>query len=215
MCPRREYNAEDVYMSMELVNKVLQYPHIGTIEMSGWGEPFLHPQIVKIVETVKRHGINRVVATSNGTMLERMLEAYEAGLDHISVSFDGGTKRTYEYVRVGAIWETMIDNLSALGKVGKSLQVNVTLMKENKDEIIQLIRVMANAGITQIRLRNLDLITSEYNYSQSLYHANLSDMISSAKEAARDYDISLSVDKMNQNKSTFCGIPSTTVYISA
>ncbi|MBC8458935.1 MAG: radical SAM protein [Deltaproteobacteria bacterium] len=215
MCPRREYNAENVYMSMELVNKVLQYPHIGTIELSGWGEPFLHPQIAKIVETVKRRGISRVVATSNGTMLERMLKAYEVGLDHISVSFDGGTKRTYESIRAGANWETMINNLSVLGKVGKSLQVNVTLMKENKDEIIQLIRVMANTGIMQIRLRNLDLITGEYNSSQSLYHANLSDMIDSAKEAARDYGISLSVDKINQNKSTSCRIPSRTMYISA
>ena len=215
MCPRREYNAENVYMSMELVNKILQCPHIGTIEISGWGEPFLHPEIVRIVETVKRNGISRVVATSNGTMLERMLAAYEAGLDHISVSFDGGTKRTYESVRAGANWDTMIDNLSVLGKVGKSLQVNVTLMKENKDEIMQLIRVMANTGITKIRLRSLDLITSEYNYLQSLYHANLSDMIDSAKEAARKDGISLSVDKMNQNKSAFCRIHSRTMYISA
>lgn len=215
ICPRREYSVENSYMSMELLNKILQYPYIGGIELSGWGEPFLHPRIAEMVEIIKRHGVNRVVATTNGTLLERMVEAYTAGLDHMTVSFDAGTKSTYEAIRRGSNWETVIHNLNILSKVDRSLEVNATLMKENRDEIVQLIRVVADTGVKTIKLRNLDLITSNYNRSQTLYYADLSSIINEAKEMAIKRGISLSIAEMNQKKNAFCGLPFTHMYIAA
>lgn len=214
MCPQREYGVGNAYMPAELYSKTLGYPYIKKLELSGWGEPFLHPQIINMAREAKARGLT-VVATTNGTMRERMLGAYEAGLDHISVSLEGGTKETYESVRVGSDWKAMLHNLIALGETGKSLQVNVTLMEENKDEIVHLIYVMADMGVEHVKLRNLNLITSEYNHSQSLYHEDLSEMIYATSEAASDCGVVLSVDKANQKKSTSCRIPATTMYISA
>ena len=63
----------------------------------------LHPKLPQFVDYAKRAGILEVLINTNAVTLteEKGRALIEAGLDVMIYSFDGGTKRTYEKMRVG------------------------------------------------------------------------------------------------------------------
>src|SRR5579863_7728237 len=77
----------------------------------GLGEPFMDRKIFDRIEYCERHKIATLLST-NGTFLDESLAArlLESPLEHITLSFDGATKRSYEYYRKGARFEKVRDN---------------------------------------------------------------------------------------------------------
>src|SRR5260370_19264 len=69
----------------------------------GLGEPFMDRKIFDRIEYCERHKISTLLST-NGTFLDEQLGAklLDSPLEHITLSFDGATKRSYEYYRKGA-----------------------------------------------------------------------------------------------------------------
>jgi radical SAM protein with 4Fe4S-binding SPASM domain len=90
------------------------------------GEPLLHPQIHEFVRYAKQKGLIDVYFNTNAMLLteevsERLIEA---GLDRISISFEGFTKAVYEKHRVGATYETVLANIEHLQRVKSRLGVD-------------------------------------------------------------------------------------------
>ncbi|WP_319508444.1 radical SAM protein [uncultured Methanolobus sp.] len=77
------------------------------------GEPLLNKNIVKMVEYAKKKGIIDVYMNTNAVMLTKELgnELIEAGLDRISISFEGMSASVYEKYRVGAKFEKVRKNI--------------------------------------------------------------------------------------------------------
>jgi len=69
----------------------------------GDGEPFLHPRIIEIIRTAKRHGL-RTTITTNGTLFDetRVREVVEAGLDSVHVSLWASSVESYAQQYPGA-----------------------------------------------------------------------------------------------------------------
>jgi pyruvate-formate lyase-activating enzyme len=82
-----------------------------TICLNQNGEPLLHPEIVTFVREAKKHG-HFVFFVTNGTRLDENLAKalIGAGLDRIIFSIDGIRKETYEAIRVGADFDTVLEN---------------------------------------------------------------------------------------------------------
>lgn len=80
------------------------------------GEPLVHPEIVRFVEYAKSKGLIDVYFNTNAMLLTEEVSArlIDAGLDRISISFEGFTKEVYERNRVGAKFETVLANIEAL-----------------------------------------------------------------------------------------------------
>lgn len=77
-----------------------------------WGETLLHPHVGQIVKMVHE----RKIFTSISSHLsidnpERVEEICESGLDHIIVSVDGATERTYQQYRRGGNFELVLENI--------------------------------------------------------------------------------------------------------
>ncbi len=89
------------------------------------GEPLLHPDIVEFVRYAKVKGLIDVYFNTNAMPLTvKMAEdLIAAGLDRISISFEGYTKKVYERYRKGARYERVLGNIRALQKLKKSLRV--------------------------------------------------------------------------------------------
>lgn len=87
-----------------------------SIKLSVRGEPLLHPRVVEMVEYAKRNGIIDVYFNTNGVLLTKEVseKLIEAGLDRISISFEGTTKEVYETNRVGARYEDVLKNIETL-----------------------------------------------------------------------------------------------------
>lgn len=72
----------------------------------GLGEPFMDRQIFDRIEYCARHNISTLLST-NGTFFDEKTCArlLDTPLEHITLSFDGATKESYEYYRKGAKFE--------------------------------------------------------------------------------------------------------------
>lgn len=110
------------YMKMELFKKIIDEgarEGLCSIKLSFRGEPTLHPHLPDMVAYAKQQGILDVYFNTNGTMLteERIHRLIDAGLDRISISFEGTHKEEYELQRVGAKFEKVVENILRLRRI--------------------------------------------------------------------------------------------------
>lgn len=89
------------------------------------GEPLLHPEIHEFVKYAKQRGLIDVYFNSNAMLLtdDIAMKLIDAGLDRLSISFEGITKDVYEKYRVGAKYETVLSNIEKIQSLKKKLGV--------------------------------------------------------------------------------------------
>ncbi|HBG47507.1 MAG TPA: hypothetical protein DDW94_11050 [Deltaproteobacteria bacterium] len=90
------------------------------------GEPLTHTEVAGFAAYAKRKGMRDVYFNTNAMLLtEEVSRALiDAGLDRISVSFEGYSKDVYESYRVGAEFDTVVRNVEALQGLKKRLNVS-------------------------------------------------------------------------------------------
>ncbi len=106
----------------------------------GLGEPMLDRGIFERIEYCERHGISTLLST-NGTLLdeksaERLLNT---PLEHITLSFDGATKESFEYYRKGARFEKVRDNFVRFARMKHDRRAKMQV-------VVQMVRMERNAG---------------------------------------------------------------------
>lgn len=158
MCSRNFMTEKIGYMDWGLFKKVVDEgaKHaLPSIKLNFRGEPLLHPKLPKMVKYAKEKGILEVQFNTNGLLLteKKSEEFIKAGLDRIIFSVDGATKETYEKIRTGSSFETVVRNIKALieirnnmGLKRPSVRVQMVKMKENEHEIEQFIKTWINVA---------------------------------------------------------------------
>ncbi len=83
------------------------------------GEPLLHPDLPRMVRYAKAAGILDVYFNTNAVRLteEAVRALIDAGLDRISISFEGFEKEVYERYRIGANFNRVVRNIETLKRV--------------------------------------------------------------------------------------------------
>ncbi|MBI4823529.1 MAG: radical SAM protein [Nitrospirae bacterium] len=89
------------------------------------GEPLLHPKLHEFVGYAKAKGLIDVYFNTNAMLLDRgwARRLIDAGLDRLSISFEGYTKEVYERHRPGAVFETVIENIEGIQSLKRKLGV--------------------------------------------------------------------------------------------
>jgi len=104
---------EDIgHMSYETYKRILtNVPY--SIKLNWRGEPLLHNDLVRFVRYAKEIGVHEISLNTNGLLLTPDLAEDLAleGLDWLIFSVDGATKRTYEAIRQGSDFETVVKNI--------------------------------------------------------------------------------------------------------
>jgi radical SAM protein with 4Fe4S-binding SPASM domain len=107
------------------------------------GDPLVHPKIFEMVKYLKDNKIP-VTVYSNSMLLtgKRIDQMLDSGLDRLIVSFDGASKKTYEDIRRGSKFETVIKNLKNLiktrnerGLIKPFVEMQMVATKSNSYEI--------------------------------------------------------------------------------
>src|SRR5215469_16264235 len=113
MCPRETHKQPKEDMPAEIFDRLVRESGASAEHMMliGLGEPFMDRAIFDRIEYCEQHGISTLLST-NGTFLDEKLAAriLESRLEHITLSFDGSTKESFEYYRKGARFEKVRDN---------------------------------------------------------------------------------------------------------
>lgn len=113
------------------------------IKLNWRGEPFLHSGIVDMICYAKKMGVLDVSLNTNGLLLNKSLVFNLAcsGLNWIIFSVDGATANTYEKIRIGGDFETLIKNIIMtkimFGRMPQSPRIRIQICKqpENQHEI--------------------------------------------------------------------------------
>jgi radical SAM protein with 4Fe4S-binding SPASM domain len=122
--------------------KTFKSVFIGTrpisVKLNWRGEPLLHPDIAKLVEYAKSFS-DEVSFNTNGLLLTKELikDLSDAGLDWLIISVDGATKYTYEKIRRGAKFDTLMSNIELLNRMNVKFKVRLQICKQpdNENEI--------------------------------------------------------------------------------
>jgi len=129
MCANHElqkYNVRPQLISEVLVYHILdqisKWPTPVSITYSHYGEPLMHPKLAdfmrKAKDTIGSRLTQQAIFT-NGALLtvDKFRELVDAGMNYCSVSLDGFTKETYESIRLGLNYDTVVGNLMSCAKV--------------------------------------------------------------------------------------------------
>ena len=163
MCPRETYKQPKEDMADAVFERLLAEagPSAEHMMLIGLGEPFLDPKIFDRIAACGRHGVHALLST-NGTLLDEVASTriLDSNLAHITLSFDGATKESYEFYRKGARFERVRDNFLRFARMrherGRGPQVVVQLvrMERNAGEVDEFIRFWSAApGIDQVRVK--------------------------------------------------------------
>jgi len=163
MCPRETHKQPKEDMTDEIFTRLVRESGRSAehIMLIGLGEPLLDRQIFERIEYCEKHNISTLLST-NGTLLdeqasERLLAT---PLEHITLSFDGSTKESYEYYRKGASFEKVRDNFVRFARMKHKARAKVQIvaqmvrMDRNAGEVDDFIRFWsAVPGVDQVRIK--------------------------------------------------------------
>lgn len=163
MCPRETHKQPKEDMADEIFERLVEGASRTGEHMMliGLGEPFMDRKIFERIEYCERHGISTLLST-NGTFLdektaERLLETR---LAHITLSFDGASKETFEHYRKGARFEKVRENFVRFARMkhergaGMQIVVQMVRMPGNAHEAEEFRRFWrAVPGVDQVRVK--------------------------------------------------------------
>ena len=116
------------FISPDTVKKIIDEgadKNLYGVKFNVRGEPLLHPQIYDFVRYAKSKGLVDVYFNTNAMLLseEASAKLIDAGLDRLSISFEGYTKEVYERSRAGSNYETVLSNIERIQLLKKKLGV--------------------------------------------------------------------------------------------
>lgn len=223
MCDHITNSRKKIDMSLDSFKIVLdKLPHLLKISLSGVGEPLLNPHIFEMIKMAKDRNIF-VGTFTNGTLLSPKIIAsvVNSNLDWLNISIDGATKKTYESIRCGAVFDTVISQVTELvdtiKKVGAKTKITawMTLSKENLTELPEMVKLVKSIGINRLNIQSLHSWGKDYwvdniaalSPENTLSNSNV--YIRNAIKEAEETGVILNFSTVaaNDNKSRTCNWP--------
>lgn len=133
MCETKNSKRPKGVMSVDdfvwILDKVIKPKSQRVLVVHTVGEPLMHPHFDKIADEVYKRNI-RLLVTTNGLFLKkhsRIFEKYPGLFAGINVSVDGASKETYDKIRVGGEFTSLIENLQWLTEVNRTLKLRIPI----------------------------------------------------------------------------------------
>jgi len=159
MCPRDALGVPREDMPFAVFKQVVdRIEGISLVILTGWGEPFLHPDLFAMIEFSRGKGL-KVKLTTNGTLVDEVMQRriVDSGLESITFSLEDSEGKSGE----GHGGTQAMENLKDLLRLRKAQKpevvIQVTLHAGKEKELHELIRLGAEAGVNRINLSRLDL----------------------------------------------------------
>lgn len=163
MCPRETFKQPKEDMTSAIFERLVSEAGESAEHMMliGLGEPFLDPKIFDRIEFCERHRVHTLLST-NGTLLDEASakRILDSPLAHITLSFDGSTKESFEYYRKGARFERVRDNFVRFARMkaergsGPQVVVQMVRMERNAGEVDDFLKFWSSVpGVDEVRIK--------------------------------------------------------------
>ncbi|MBF0613460.1 MAG: radical SAM protein [Magnetococcales bacterium] len=185
MCARqfqpRSWGKMEESLALRVIDEVLTGAPWVRIWFCYFGEPLVSKKLglYKRIRYAKDRGLKRAAINTNGTLLDEraVRDLLDAGLDEIYIGIDAITKETYESIRLGGKFATVMDNIHRLIQLaGDRIQITVQFaeLKENQHELEAFKEYWSHQPV-QVYIRPkvtwLNSLEDEVNAPPSLRHA--------------------------------------------
>ena len=136
-----------------------------------WGEPFLNPEIYKMIQYAGEKGILSVTSSNmNKFSLREAEQLIQSGLDGLIVAIDGTTDETYSRLRKGGSLEKAIENTKMLvetkpktGAKKPFINLRMVVSKENETQVEGFWDLAKELGVDMVSLKAFS--TRQMGYS--------------------------------------------------
>ncbi|MBU1627758.1 radical SAM protein, partial [bacterium] len=116
----------DIKKAKEVLDEAKEFGVKG-IEISGGGEPLLHPDIIEFVEYTNEKGLKSGLLT-NGTVFNKdNIESLVKNLLFIRIAFEAPDKQSYKKIHGVDDFDKLIENIGNLIEVRRKTKSKVTI----------------------------------------------------------------------------------------
>ncbi len=157
--PTRSKNFLNYDCFKKVADEVKDYLY--SVDLYNWGEPFLNPDIFRMIRYLKDSNI-QVNLNSNLNTLKKedMGRVVDSGLDELKVSIDGASQESYSKYRINGDFDIVMTNLKELIRIKKERHVNhpvvawqFLIMRHNEGEMREARRLAKEIGVDEIEFR--------------------------------------------------------------
>jgi radical SAM protein with 4Fe4S-binding SPASM domain len=188
MCPYPEMQIKKGNMNFELFQKIIDQcdGKVFDVLLHMYGEPLINKDIFKMIRYAKDRGVRITSLSTNLTLLtkEKSGKLIEAGLDKITLSFDGTDKETFEQVRKGANFEKCLQNLYGFLEVKQELKsrnpftvLQIIQMRETEPGLKDFVDRFSKLPVDLLKVKSFDTWAGQIEHrteemKPSTYHRN-------------------------------------------
>ena len=164
-CPRTFTSYEEPQtLSWENFLKIVeQFPKMERAVLHGIGEPLINRDLPRMIAHLKQRGVT-VLFNTNATLLteEWGRNLIDSGLDEMRCSIDGAKTETYAKIRGAPLLHKIVGNLTKftelqhkMGKESPKASIWMTGMRENIEELPDLVRLANRMGIKEVYVQRM------------------------------------------------------------
>ena len=152
ICMRKNLTNKTGHLSFENFKKIIDKFDFKHVALHGWGEPLLNPEIFKMVRYAESKGISSSLIT-NGTLIkERILdEIFNSNLSEIAF----GIYELDSLIKRLSKLESLIEMRRELKSKRPKIYLDITIYKDNYDEIEEMIKIAKDVGVDAVTLHRL------------------------------------------------------------
>ncbi len=171
---------EEDLMGLDVAGALSPYlSGLSSIDLTGWGEPFLNPELFRIIELLNKSFHGKMTITTNGLLLEppSIQKIIDHGLDTVCVSMDAAYEQTYNAARPPGSFmhlRRVLDELaSARARAGAErplLFAAFLLRKDALAEVPDFVSMVAAHGFDGVVFQQLTGVFSGRGLSQVTHH---------------------------------------------
>jgi len=113
MCPYSMMTRPKMHMQWDTLLNIVQYLRpFQSVGLHVMGDPLLHPQLISMIKFIAQAGAQPEFATNGMALTEELADGLlTSGLHTIWFSIDSADKDRYEAIRVGAVFEQVVENV--------------------------------------------------------------------------------------------------------
>jgi len=195
MCTGRpDRSGPDLDMELDLFKKTADtlFPYADYVGLNGFGESTISKNFEKSVDYALRFDCPLYIVTNLTIKNDYLWEKLVKEDFQIGVSFDGATEKTFELIRKGANFNTVVNNLDFLVKCVNKHQKNfgniyllVCVQGYNIEELPQIIALAGKIGIKKVMFSPSILPEKDPNnllYYQDTIYGKVKESLGSAKK---------------------------------
>lgn len=211
-------------MAPETLAAVLPYlSGLKNVDLTGWGEPLLHPRFAEVLSQIRRHFAGRLSFTTNGLLFrpELMEAVIEQKVDVICFSVDAARPESYARVRPAGDFNRLLENLNGLISLRRRREsprpeifALFLLRRETLAELPAFVRLMQETGLTGVVFQQLAGVFSAAHLEQITYTgyypsgfdpAHLDQNLAQARAAAKPGFIVAGPERVRSSRGLGCG----------